>query len=215
MQEVPEDDSISVVDGLQIQTFGDISDIEAPTLLIFLHGDGCVADYMKSLARTVIRKNVISVIMARPGCSVSNRRSSGSHGDVCNHYTENRIGAVSISIYSLKQHYNAGRVFLIGHSGDAATAGIIIGRNPDLVDGIVAVAYPANVPAWKAFPEKCKGWTNNLSSHDFVTRIKQSTLIFIANGANDQNTPPSLSTIYVDKATEYGLVVEHIIVASQ
>jgi pimeloyl-ACP methyl ester carboxylesterase len=146
---MPDNDFTTVVDGLQIKTYGDITNLESSILLIFLHGDGCVADYMKTMANTIVRKNSLSIVMARPGCVVSNRRSRGYHGN-SDYYTPERIDAVSKSVHSLKTHYKARKAFLIGHSGGVATAGIIAGKYPDLVDGFVAVAFPANIPKWRA-----------------------------------------------------------------
>ena len=49
-QSIPDNDFTAVVDGLQIKTYGDITNLESPILLVFLHGDGCVADCMKTMA---------------------------------------------------------------------------------------------------------------------------------------------------------------------
>ena len=187
---VPENDFTTVVEGLQIQTIGDVSNLDSPVVLVFLHGDGCIADYMTNMAKNVVRRNSLAFVMARPGCIVNNRRSIGDHGNY-DHYTEERIDAVSNSIRSLKEHYKANKVFLIGHSGGAVTAGIIAGKYPDLVNGFVAIAFPANIPEWRKYRNKGKGWKDSLSPHDYVNSIKQSTLLFIVNGSEDDITPPS------------------------
>ncbi len=72
-QPTPGNDFTTVVDGLQIKTYGDITNLESPVLLVFLHGDGCVANYVKTMANTVVRKNSLSIVMARPGCVVRMR----------------------------------------------------------------------------------------------------------------------------------------------
>lgn len=213
-QPIPKNDFNTVVEGLQIQTFGDISSLNSPVVLIFLHSDACVADYMTTMAKTVVKKNSLAFVMARPGCMVNNRRSHGDHGSY-DHYTEERIDAVSNSIRSLKEHYKASKVFLIGHSGGAVTAGIIAGRHPDLINGFVAIAFPANIPDWRIYRNKGKAWEDSLSPHEFVNNIKPSTLLFIVSGSEDDITPPSFSAEYADVAANRGLSVEHIVLEGE
>jgi len=209
-QQILKNDFTTVVEGLQIQTFGDVSSLDSPVVLVFLHSDACVADYMTTMAKTVVRKNILSFVMARPGCVVNNRRSIGNHGNY-DHYTAERIDAVSNSVRSLRDHYKASKVFLIGHSGGAVTAGIVAGRHPDLVNGFVAIAFPANIPDWRRYRKRGEDWKDSLSPHDYVNDIKQSTLLFIVNGSEDDITPPSFSVEYADTAASRGLSVENIV----
>lgn len=213
-QQTPKNDFTTVVEGLQIQTFGDVSSLDSPVVLVFLHSDACVADYMTTMAKTVVRKNTLSFVMARPGCMVNNRRSNGNHGNY-DYYTEERVDAVSNSIRSLRDHYNASKVFLIGHSGGAVTAGIVAGRHPGLINGFVAIAFPANIPEWRKYRNKGKDWEDSLSPHEYVNDIKQSTLLFIVNGSEDDITPPSFSVEYAEIATSRGLKVENIVLEGE
>lgn len=135
----------TVVEGLEIQKFSSRKQNPKQKLVIFLHGDRCNADYMRGIAENTAKTtNATSILMARPGCLISGRKSSGYHGDK-DHYTKTNIKMVEKAILSLKNHYSSPSVYLVGHSGGAATAGIIIGHNPSLVDGVVLVAFPADI----------------------------------------------------------------------
>ena len=209
-KQIPINNYTTVVDGLQIETYGNINKAKSPTILIFLHGDRCTANYTKDVAKLAVKKNVLSFVMARPGCEVSGRYSQGSHGDY-DHYTKERIVAVSKSINSLKQHYKASKVILVGHSGGAATAGIIAGKYPELINAFVAVSFPANVPRWRILRNKGSIWARSLSPHNFINQIKHTTQIYIVNGKSDSNTSPSLSKEYVTAAKAKGLDVSNIV----
>ena len=213
-QSIPKNNYRTVVDGLQIETYGDSGKAKLPVILIFLHGDRCRADYTKNLAKSVVMKNVLSFVMARPGCELNRRYSRGNHGN-SDHYTKENIAAVSKSINSLKQHYKASKVILVGHSGGAATAGIVAGKYPELINAFVAVSFPANVPRWRIHRNKGSIWARSLSPHDYINRISPLTKIFIVNGSKDTNTIPSLSTIYAEAAKEHGLNINNIILKGE
>lgn len=207
-----------MVEGLIIKTYSS-DKASTDTLVIFLHGDRCAADYMKSMAKKIAKEfDVLSIVMARPGCTLGWSKSVGRHGSK-DHYTEDRrpktedrIVMVESAIQALKDHYQSRRVFIVGHSGGAATAGIILGHNPDLLSGAMLMAFPANIPEWRIHRRGSNSWTNSLSPHDFVGDITKSSKIMIVSGAHDVNTIPELADDYARLALKKGLNVEHIII---
>ena len=72
-------------------------------------------------------------------------------------YTIQNIDMVAEAIQNLKNYYGSEKVILVGHSGGAATAGIIIGRYPSLIDSTILISCPCNVNKWRSSPKKKKG----------------------------------------------------------
>lgn len=213
-QESRETDYTTVVEGLQIRTFGQPEEGSPPIVLIFLHGDSCQADYMTKYADRYGSDGVVSIVMARPGCFLEGRRSAGSHGSK-DYYTRPRIEMVATAILSLKEHYATDKVFLVGHSGGAATAGIILGLYPGLVQGITVVGFPANIPRWRIHRRGRNNWKHSLSPHTVINSIDPSAVVFIVSGEEDSNTPPFLANGYVEQAKSAGVNVEHIVAPGQ
>ena len=199
-----------VVEGLQIQVYGDIASLSKPTLYIFLHGESCNADYMKYMAKNTVENNVLSIVMAKPGCTLNGNKSAGIYHRY-DPFTVDRVEGVANATRSLKKQYKARKIFLIGHSGGAAVAGIILGRYPELVDGMVAIAFPANIPDLMAYHNLVIKEYKSLSPHDFIEDIKLTSSIHIIVGSDDNLTPPVISAGYVNDARERGLEVEYLI----
>jgi len=203
-----ENDRQFEVEGLQILVYGDIAKLTRPTLNIFLHGESCVADHMKYMAKNTVKKNALSIVMARPGCTLNGKKSTGLH-HTFDPFTTERVDAVAKATRSLKEQHDAGKVYLIGQSGGAAVAGIILGRFPELADGMVAVAFPANIPELAAYHNLVLGEYKSLSPHDYIGKIKPTASIHIIVGGKDTLIPPRLSEGYVDEARKRGLEVKY------
>lgn len=59
------------------------------------------------------------------------------------------MDSVAAAVEALRKHHNASRVVLVGHSGGAANAGVILGRAAPLVDVAVLISCPCNIPVWR------------------------------------------------------------------
>ena len=70
------------------------------------------------------------------------------------HYTTQNIDMVAVAIQNLKNYYSSEKVILVGHSGGAATAVIIIARHPGLIDSTILISCPCNVSKWRVSPKK-------------------------------------------------------------
>ena len=49
------------------------------------------------------------------------------------------MDSVAAAVAALRKHHNASRVVVVGHSGGAANAGVILGRAAPLVDVAVLI----------------------------------------------------------------------------
>ena len=141
--------------------------------------------------------------MARPGYKTrEGHKSNGSNNKKRDHYTNKNIDMIAEAIKNLKNHYNPKKVILVGHSGGAATTGIIIGRHPGLIDSAILISCPCNVKKWRSSPKKTEGgkgaWNKSSSPHKWVDKIDKGTKVGIIIGELDKNTFPELSENYFE-----------------
>lgn len=209
------DDKTGVAAGsecLIIETTGTAS--TNPTLIVFIHGDGSrggPSDYMFKNARSYGTDNVVSIGLIRPGYF-----DSDGHYSSGNSYRENDIYRVDVidsitnAVKSLKKHYKAKRIVLVGHSGGAAISGIILGRSPGLIDTVVLAACPCDVPRWREMRRGYNTWTQSLSPHDFAKDIPNDARIIALTGEYDDNTRTVLAHDYVGSLRTRGIDATYI-----
>jgi predicted esterase len=203
--------------GLAYAAFGDTSR-PATTLAVFLHGDvssGGPADYMYSVARSFAasRPGVVAVALLRPGYfDQANRRSAGSDDGRRDTFTAGNIQTIGAAIRELRQRHNAQRVIGLGHSAGAGVLGVLAGKDPGLLSGVVLVSCPCDTARWselrgrRVFSE---------SPIEFVGSVSRSTRIIAITGASDTNTTPELAERYVAAAASAGVRASVRIVAGE
>lgn len=179
-------------------------------LVVVLHGDltsGGKADYTFSIAEDAASEGAIGVAMMRPGYSGGQKTSSGKATrrqprDIRYGATEN--DDVAAAVEALKRHYGVSRVVMFGHSGGATISGVLAGRSAPLVDGLVLLACPCDVPTWR----DQNGWGAYLGAEspiNYVQAVPKSAKIIALTGANDSNTGSYLARDYIQKAQEAGI----------
>jgi len=183
------------------------------SLIVFVHGDGLRIKggrYVKGLLRMYPEskhKNVVLVALTRPGYSNGKEVSSGDHyyreGDA---YREHTVKAVSNAILSLKKHYQAKRLVVIGHSGGANILangmGMVDGFQPDLAILLSGSYYMEKWAKHRGFSQWYKG--RGLSPHEHVDGISPSVKIIALTGEDDRNTLPEFASSYVNKLRKAG-----------
>lgn len=205
-------DNVASVSGtahcLAIKTF--MPATAADTLVIALHGDlssGGSADYIFKVARSAAESGAVGVAMMRPGYTGDDRTSSGTasrdqnRGDI---YRAGQTDSMAAAVANLKKHHNATRVVLVGHSGGAAIAGVILGRSAPLVDAVLLVSCPCDVAKWRDARDR-KPLENAESPIDYLKAVPKSAQIFALTGERDRNTFPWLGKEYAMKAKSMGL----------
>lgn len=179
-----------------------------PTLIVVLHGDvsaGGPARYHFPIAEGFANAvpGAVAVALVRPGYEDgSGGASSGNNHGRVDQYTAANIDAVAGAIAALKAHHRAARVVLVGHSGGAATAGVIVGRHPGLADAAVLVACPCDIARWR---QGRRSWTRSESPSTYAARVPASTVVSAITGDRDDNTPPSLARDYAASLAARGL----------
>lgn len=168
-------------------------------LVVLLHGDvsdGGPASYHLGAARSLAGPGVVAVALIRAGYDDGQGRTSGgSHGGRRDHYTAGNNAAIAAAIGALRQRYRASRVVIVGHSGGAAQAAVIIARSPGLASGAVLAACPCDIPRWRA--GRGSAWPRSESPQAFAARVARGTRVVAVTGSGDTNTAPALARDYV------------------
>ena len=191
--------------------FGSGSD----ALVVVLHGDlsrGGAATYHYAFAKRVAdqNSNAVAAALLRPGYyDDEGRTSPGSNNNRKDHYTEANNALVAETIANLKVATGAARTIVVGHSGGAAQTGVLMGKEPGLIDVAVLVSCPCDVPAWRQARGR-SAWPRSESPQDHVAAVSPASRIIAATGSNDKNTAAAWAIKYVNAAKTTGAYAEFI-----
>lgn len=184
-----------------------------PTLITFVHGDSLNnkgQQYIDIFLRAypdAHEEDFIFIAITRPGYSNGRETSTGQHyyyeGDPFRAHT---VMAVSEAILKLKEHYNAGQLVVMGHSGGAIILANGLGYNeafkPDtaiLLSGaydLEKLAKHHDNPRWYQ--------GRGLSPHENVESISEDVEIIALTGENDENALPEFARDYVEQLSSAG-----------
>lgn len=200
---------------LVVRTFRSPNAGAAPTLLIYLHGDGSSggpSHYIYGRAQEGVADGVVSVALLRPGYfDRDGNRSTGDDRGRRDGYTSHNVDAVAAAVKTLKAHHRASRVILVGHSGGAAISGVILGRHPGLVDGAVLGACPCEISRWRQMRGGTP-WNESFSPSSFAPGVPASAHVIAVTGDGDTNTFPALARDYVAMLTRRGVTARFVLV---
>ena len=181
-------------------------------MVVWIHGDvssGGPANYhfryAQQAALEFSASNVMSVAVVRPGYPDGTGESSTVsflHSGRFDHYTRENLEEVGAVIEKLRQKYKPETLVLVGHSGGAATAAVLIGTKADLADGAVLVSCPCELVSWRMGR---RSWTRSENPTDWIGKISPSTRVIALTGTKDDNTPQSLAIAYVDALKARGI----------
>ena len=197
---------------LAIRTFGADAAGPSPTLVVVLHGDmssGGAPEYHMGIAKSLAREGIVGVGLIRPGYAGKDERASEGSPTHYDHYTPENIDAVADAVAKLKAHHKARATVLIGHSGGAATAGVIIGRHPGVADRALLISCPCDIPRWRDMKRR-SGWYSSLSPHDYAGKVPTIAKVIAITGDHDDNTDVELAKDYVAKLASRGVVARFV-----
>lgn len=194
---------------LAVHTRGRETAGPSPTLVVLLHGDlsrGGPADYMIRRAEELgAQPGIVAVAMIRPGYSDGQgNRSTGSHNNRRDHYTERNNRAVAEAVRTLSDFHGAARTVVVGHSGGAAQVGAVIGRFPDVADAALLVSCPCDVRRWRSSSGR-SAWSRSESPVEFIETMSLSLAVVAVTGSRDDNTAPALGRDYVAELQARGV----------
>jgi pimeloyl-ACP methyl ester carboxylesterase len=148
---------------------------------------------------------VLSVALVRPGYPDGSGDSSSVailQRGRADHYTKENLAEVGTAIERLRARFQPKRVVVVGHSGGAATAAVLLGMKPKLIDAAVLVACPCDLVAWRAGRRE---WSRSENPIKWVAQVDPSTRVVALTGAKDDNTRPELARMYVEALKAHGV----------
>jgi predicted esterase len=179
-----------------------------PALVVILHGDtssGGPADTLFPFAERIGGSSVIAVALLRPGYGdKAGRTSDGDNYGRADSYTPANIAAIANAIEALKKHYQPTQTILVGHSGGAAIAGVLIGKSPALAQAAVLISCPCDLARWRK-ERKGSPWTRSESPSSYVGKVPSSTTVIAITGTDDDNTSPALAQDYIAQLVKRGV----------
>lgn len=185
---------------------------KASNLLVYLHGDssrGGRFDRHFKHFRRFADQNTVFVGMIRPGYADSNKNAStGDKMGGGDNYTAHNVDAVAHALLALKAKYSARRLVVVGFSGGAATAGVILGRHPELIDSAVLIACPCDLTIRR------QGWKNqtrrSISPHEVAGSVFKTAQVTAITGNADINTTPEQVTGYIATLKAHGVKARYL-----
>jgi pimeloyl-ACP methyl ester carboxylesterase len=186
-------------------------------LVVVLHGDapfhnpGYHYGFASALSERVPGVPVAGLL--RPGfADPYGGKSDGSRGSASgDDYTPAVTLAVSNAIKLLRDEFAPSAVVLVGHSGGAAISANVAAASPGLIDSLVLVSCPCDVPAFRtrmAKKQLSPWWiwpSDSESPLDTVTTMTSKTRIFAITGEEDPITLVDYARAYTDAAGRRGL----------
>ncbi|MBV8864686.1 MAG: hypothetical protein JO210_04720 [Acidobacteriaceae bacterium] len=192
-----------------------------------MHGDapwvnpGRQYAFGSNLADAVAGTRVVTLL--KPGSAHPYEARSGgdraiAFGDSCaSSVVDNIAGAIE----SIKSHWEAPSVVLVGDSGAAAVAAYVAALHPGLVQHVVLIGCPCDVPALRSHVWRSQRnllWlpaVHNLSPLQSLDYMGKAIKVTAISGMNDSITPPQYARSYVAKATTLGISASMIIIPSR
>ncbi len=184
-----------------------------PTLITFVHGDSLNnrgQKYIDAFLRAypdAHEEDFILIAITRPGYSNGRETSTGQHyyyeGDAFRAHT---VMAVSEAILKLKEHYNAGQLVVMGHSGGANILANALGYNEAFKpDTAILLSGAYNLEKWAKHRDLYSWYQGRgLSPHEHIESISEDVEIIALTGENDENALPEFARDYVEQLSSAG-----------
>ena len=188
-----------------------------PNLVIVLHGDlfNPTPSYQYAFAQALTQgfdapgmpdqvrgrltvytrvDDVVAAGLLRPGYTDNaGDRSDGQRGKARgDNYTAEVVDDVTTAVRTLSRRFMARRVILVGHSGGATIAALVLGRHPDVADAALLVACAC-------------GTTGSLQPLEVVPSIRPDVVVRLFAGEDDEVTPPDQSRRYAEVLRKRGV----------
>ena len=190
--------------------------LQSRTLIVMLHGDrgGELeqrhVDGWRRVGQSLAGEDRTVLFMIRPGYRSPAGSSSGYANPQDDDYTTGNIARVAGALAVLRRELQPRRLLLVGHSGGAATAALVLGQHPDAADAALLLGCPCDVPPWRMHRSAQRGqpyrpWSASLNPLTFVSGIPTGTPVLAATGARDDNTLPIFAQRWAQAAAARGV----------
>jgi poly(3-hydroxybutyrate) depolymerase len=184
---------------------------EPAAMVVWLHGNVSTGGPANShfrlaqkLAQDFTAENVLSVALIRPGYpDGTGESSSGNSYGRADNWPRTIVAEIGMAIERLRQKYKPGRVIIVGHSGGAAIAAVLLGMKPNLADAAVLVACSCDLVAWRG-GRRGAPWVSE-NPIRWVDKVSPATKVIALTGSRDDTTVPGLGRTYVEGLKARGI----------
>lgn len=201
------------------RAFGAEAPGKVKTLVFVLHGDAPFAkpSYQYAFAADAAKlPGVRAIGILRPGYEDKDGDvSPGVRGlTTGDNYTPDRVDAIGRAIADIEARYPGARHVIVGHSGGAAIAADLAALRPELIDGVLLVSCPCDLPKWRAFMKKkipqapFEKPVDSYNSIALVPRLNPGLALSMMVGSADDTAPPDLTQAYAAAARARGIAVD-------
>jgi pimeloyl-ACP methyl ester carboxylesterase len=185
-------------------------------LVVMIHGDRTGSleqrhvDRWVEVGRALQAADRRALLLIRPGYRTPAGDSSGWANPRDDDYTAENTARVAGALVALRQTLQPQRIVLVGHSGGAATAALVLGRHPGAADAALLLGCPCDLPPWRDHRNLQRGgfdraWSHSLNPLAFVSGIVAATPVHVATGARDDNTLSRFAISWVERAAARGV----------
>jgi len=176
------------------------------TMIVWIHGNVSAGGPANShfrlaeqAAAEFAAERVLAVALVRPGYpDGTGESSSGSDEKRGDNWKRATVLEVAVAIERLRDHFKPKRIVLIGHSGGAAIAGVILGMRPHLADAALLIACPCDVATWRP------RWTSE-SPLQWAGKVEASAHVLAITGSRDVTVAPEFARTYVEALKRRGV----------
>ncbi|MFA5903817.1 MAG: alpha/beta hydrolase [Desulfobacula sp.] len=188
--------------------------LEPKTLIVYIHGNASTGGHVTSHFK-LAEKNaadfaadrVLAVALVRPGYpDDTGAYSSGSDNGRADNWQRPTVLEIGAVIEKLKNQFKPETTIIVGHSGGAAIAAVLLGMQPDLADAAILIGCPCDMAEWR----NGRGRTPWKSEDPlkWVNQVKQTVRIVALTGSGDDTTAPGLSKTYIEQLQQRGIKAE-------
>lgn len=188
------------------------------TLVVWLHGNvstgGPANSHFKlaeATANAFTAEKVLAVALVRPGYpDGTGAISSGSDNGRADNWQRQTIQEIGTVIERLKGLFNPRTTIIVGHSGGAAIAAVLLGMQPDLAEAALLIACPCDMVTWRAGRSRTP-WSSE-DPLSWTTRVKPTARVTAYTGSDDRTTPPELAKTYIARLQARSLDASFVLV---
>jgi pimeloyl-ACP methyl ester carboxylesterase len=185
--------------------------VDPRALIVWLHGnvsEGGPANshfrLAEKAANDLATDRVLSVALVRPGYpDGTGAYSSGSDNGRADNWRKPTVLEIGAAIERLKNKFKPDTTVVVGHSGGAAIAAVLLGMQPGLADAAVLIGCPCDMAAWR-FGRSRTPWMSE-DPLRWVGQVKLTAKIIALTGSRDNTTPPGLAKTYIESLQKRGI----------
>lgn len=184
---------------------------EPAAMIIWLHGNvtsgGPANAHFRIAAQAaadLAAEKVLAVALVRPGYpDGTGAYSSGSDNGRADNWQKATITEIGTVIERLRLHYKPRTVVIVGHSGGAAIAAVLMGMKPQLAQAALLVSCPCDMVAWR-LGRHGGPWASE-DPLRWTGEVDASARIVALTGRKDGTTRPELASSYIERLKARGV----------